>query len=549
MNEVAELGLKSPVSVARQGMRAIGGNRQRWLLVAVFMIAALLRIYLAGRSGLRPDELFSLGLATGHSLEHSAAVANPRLGDFVEPDHAVPVKEFRRYLKHDNPPATPFRVIRAVLLSDTSPPLYYLLLYAWTLIFGASDISLRLFSTVCSLACLPFVAAIARRTGGKAAVLAGCVLFALSPLAIFYSAEGRMYTLLWLCVLVTTCVSLVMRQRGARVVLFALWIVASAAGFLTHYFFIFPWLAIVAYLVASPAKLNRLHLMACVLATALLILPWYIWIPETFTGWRITKDWLKSRPMHFSLFTALRDGVFQFFYGHDRHLWLGYRASNLPAFLLFCGIAVLMLWKLRFRVLARGRLLLGLVFAAACAGPLVFDILQHSYTIAWPRYAIAALPAAYLLTAAGLACLRSRTRVITLSLIVLAWAPNLLIMNLDPSHWMPIREISRAVSANENSADLILVHSIPSGVLGVARYANGPAAMASWIGQLGNRRVPESVQQLAAGRKRILFVKLHEVGEPAPEENWLRANATVFSETRWELAEVVDFRPHGTDTF
>ena len=59
---------------------------QRWLLLAVLVIAALLSVYLAGRSGLRPDELFSLGLATGHSLEHPAAAANPSLGDFVEPN-------------------------------------------------------------------------------------------------------------------------------------------------------------------------------------------------------------------------------------------------------------------------------------------------------------------------------------------------------------------------------------------------------------------------------------------------------------------------------
>jgi hypothetical protein len=200
-------------------------------------------------------------------------------------------------------------------------------------------------------------------------------------------------------------------------------------------------------------------------------------------------------------------------------------------------------------VLSRNRLLLALLFASACAGPLVFDRLQHTYTIAVPRYAIAALPAAYLLAAAGIACLRQWGRIAVLCLIVLAWTPNLWIMNRDPSPWLPIREISRAMSTNGSASDLILVHSIPSGVLGVARYASGPAAMASWVGQLGTRRVPESLQQLAAGRTRILFVKLHEVGEPAPEEDWLRANAVTFQETRFKFPVVVDFRPRGSETF
>ena len=61
--------------------------------------------------------------------------------------------------------------------------------------------------------------------------------------------------------------------------------------------------------------------------------------------------------------------------------------------------------------------------------------------------------------------------------------------------------------------------------------------------------VPESLQQLAAGRTRIWFLKLHEVGEPAPEEAWLRANAVVIEEKQFELAKAIDFRPRNAETF
>ncbi len=122
-----------------------------WLPLLVFAVAALLRIAVACRSGLWVDEIFSLAIATGHSLEHPAAAADPTLGDFVESAHPVSAEEFRRYLKHDYPPASPGRVVRAVFLSETNPPLYYLLLYAWTLVFGTSDLMLRSFS----IACLP----------------------------------------------------------------------------------------------------------------------------------------------------------------------------------------------------------------------------------------------------------------------------------------------------------------------------------------------------------------------------------------------------------
>jgi hypothetical protein len=241
--------------------------------------------------------------------------------------------------------------------------------------------------------------------------------------------------------------------------------------------------------------------------------------------------------------------VFQFFSGHERHLWASKRKWNLLALILFAGVAVLALWKMRRHALAGGQLLIGILFVAACIGPLVFDLLQHTYTISVPRYAIAALPAAYLLAGTALASLGRRFRFVALALIVIAWIPNLLTLQRKRLPWMPVREIARFASANDSRSDLILVHSIPSGVLGIARYADGPAPLASWVGQLGNRRTPESLQKLAAGRTRIWFLKLHEVGEPAPEETWLRANAVVVEEKQFEMAKAIDFRPRNAETF
>jgi hypothetical protein len=524
-------------------------RRNLYLLLVVFGLTAALQIAVAGRSGLWVDEVFSLAMATGHSLEHPAAAANATLGDFVEPDHPVPAEEFRRYLNHDKPPASPVRVIRAVLLSDTNPPLYYLLLYGWTLVFGTSDIVLRLFSIACSMACLPLLVGVARRTGGEGAVFPTCVLFALSPLGIYYSTEGRMYSLLWLCVLATTWASLVLQQRGGSIGFYALWILASVAGFLTHYFFVFPWLAIVAYLLIRPGKLARTGLVACLLLLAILILPWYGRMPESLASWRITKDWLKWQPRGFDRLAASRELVVQFFSGHS-YLWWDHGKLDFAAPILFGVVAIAMVRRLGIHVFGQQRLLLWLLFTTACAGPVLFDLVQHTYTTAVPRYAVAALPAAYLLAASGLACLGGRLGIVMLILIVLAWAPNLLSIYHNRSrNWQPIREISRAANVNGSPSDLILVHSIPSGVLGISRYANESAALASWVGQLGTRRVPESIHKLAAGRTRIVFVNVHAVGEPAPEEQWLRANAVVFHEARVGSGRIVYFRPMGSKTF
>src|SRR5262249_25354707 len=522
--------------------------RDSRLILAMVVLAAALQIILAGRSGLWPDEVFSLAMATGHSLEHPAAMADPAKGDFVEGDHPMPAAEFRRYLKHNDPPSGHGHVTRAVLLSDTNPPLYYLLLYVWTLILGTNDIALRLFSIVCSLACVPLLFNVARRTGGREAAFACCVLYAFSPLALYYSTEGRMYSLLWLCVLATMWASLVLQERGGRIVIYGFWIVASTAGFLTHYFFVFPWVAIVAYLLLAPGKIARARLAVCVVLIAVLILPWYINLPASLEGWRITKDWLKWQPRGFNRLTASGNLALQFFYWHNK-VWSQPVIFEVTALILFGVILVTMVWRLGIHIFDGRRLLLWLVFAGACMGPLVFDFVQHTYTTDVPRYAIAALPAAYLLAAVGLACMNLRLRVIVVGLIVLTWVPDILHIYHSRLPSLPMREIALAASAHSSPSDLILVHSIPSGVLGVAGYATGPAPIAAWVGQLGNRRVPDSVRALATGRTQIVFVEVHGVREPAPEERWLRANGIVRCETRLGSGRIVDFQPANAKTF
>ena len=96
---------------------------------------------LAFRPGLWGDEIFSLAMATGHSLEHPAAAADPRLGRLRPAGRTPsPPPVFRRYAEHERPAGRdPAASIRAVALSDTSPPLYYLLLNGWTRALGTGD--------------------------------------------------------------------------------------------------------------------------------------------------------------------------------------------------------------------------------------------------------------------------------------------------------------------------------------------------------------------------------------------------------------------------
>src|SRR5262249_13231106 len=251
-------------------------RRARIVALSLFAVAALLRVVLVLRPGLWVDEVFSLAMGTGHSLEHPARDADPARGDYVEPSQAVPAAALRRYLEHESPPAGVRRVIRAVFLSDTSPPLYYLLLNLWTRIAGTSDAALRLFSAFSALAAFPLLWAVGRKLGGVRTAWTACLLFTLAPAALYYSGEGRMYSLLSFLGLALAWSTLALAQRGTRPALIVLWIIAGAAGLLAHYFFLFVWLACLAWLGLQPGRMSRAGLAGAGAMTGLLVLPWYL---------------------------------------------------------------------------------------------------------------------------------------------------------------------------------------------------------------------------------------------------------------------------------
>ncbi len=79
------------------------------------------------------------------------------------------------------------------LTQDKHPPLYYLLLRAWTALFGGGDFSVRSLSVVLGgLAVLPAYG-IGRRLGGRLAAALGALLLALNPFLVWYSQEARMF--------------------------------------------------------------------------------------------------------------------------------------------------------------------------------------------------------------------------------------------------------------------------------------------------------------------------------------------------------------------
>ena len=488
-------------------------------------------------------------MATGHSLEHPAAVADSLHGDFVQPAGAEPPRVFRRYAELDDTPAGPSRVIRAVLLSDTSPPLYYLLLNLWVRGTGTSDAALRLFSVLWATLALPLLWLVGRDMGGPRAGWSACLLFSFSPVASYYSLEGRMYSLLWLLALALTWLTLRLEEeRGAPWA--ALWVLTAAAGLLTHYFFAFVWAASVAWLwMGAPGVRRRATILAAV--TMLVVLPWYVLVPASIARWRITGGWLDgalawpgalSRPL--ALAGTLVGGMSELGGWH----WADVVAMATGAAIVF----ELVRRGSGGRAFSRPAGLLWLSLAGACVGPLVFDLLRHTMVSTIPRYALPGLPAALLLIAVAITSLPGRLQMAALGVILAAWLPGTwkVVRTRVPRPGQPYAAVAKRLEAWAQPGDVVLVHSIPSGVIGVARYLKRDVPLAPWITQLGTRHVPEDLEHVLHGRRRVAVVSIHSLG-PDPVEPWLRAHARLLGleRFRWSTATLVFFAPAAGETF
>jgi mannosyltransferase len=143
-------------------------------------------------------------------------------------------------------------LIIAGTASDIHPPGYYLLLHAWRALFGHSEFALRALSAVAGLALVLCTHLLGRRLFGAATGLMAAFLGAISPFAIYYSQEARMYALLaalsaastYLLLRILNLQSPISNQRvsesaNRRTLSFIAYVLAAAAGLYTQYAFAF----------------------------------------------------------------------------------------------------------------------------------------------------------------------------------------------------------------------------------------------------------------------------------------------------------------------
>ena len=181
---------------------------------------------------------------------------------------------------------------------DVQPPLYYYLLWAWARLFGQSEAALRGLSLLFSLATVPLAWYAGRRLFSERAGLLAALLFATSPLYIWYAQEARNYALLTF--LGTLSSILLFDAVGAKhspavpyeipvqpanaspLLRWAAYVLVSSAALYTHYFagFLLLFHGIYVLMVWFSAGRATRWLVEAGIAWGLIGLSYLPWLPH-----------------------------------------------------------------------------------------------------------------------------------------------------------------------------------------------------------------------------------------------------------------------------
>lgn len=129
-----------------------------------------------------------------------------------------------------------FDTLSVVAHGERSPPLYYILAWGWSRVFGTGEVGLRALSALIGTLTIPLAYLAAKELINRRSVaLLAAALVALNPYLVWYSQEARSYVLM---VLFATAAFLFFARSLNRPSprSLAMWALSSALAICSHYF-------------------------------------------------------------------------------------------------------------------------------------------------------------------------------------------------------------------------------------------------------------------------------------------------------------------------
>jgi hypothetical protein len=203
----------------------------------------------------------------------------------------------------------PLHEIPSLLRDDGAPPLYYYLLHFWMDLFGHGNLAARSLAGVIGVINLPVAWVAGYRVGsrwwsldavpageravrlerGRMTAWAVTLLMAMSPFAVYYDTEARMYGLLILLGTLTVLSLISLLRRPTLWNAAGLALIVSTSLY-THYWSLYSTAVITAGAAWSvwkgPYRLSCRFVLGAVVAAGLSFLPWLqtLWFQTEHTG-------------------------------------------------------------------------------------------------------------------------------------------------------------------------------------------------------------------------------------------------------------------------
>ncbi len=149
--------------------------------------------------------------------------------------------------------------LRAVSHTENTPPLWYVLIWAWSRVLGSGELALRSLSALAGVLTVPVAWMIGRELVGQRVAIVTAGLVAVNPLFVWYSQEARAYALFTLLAALAVLFFLYALHHPTprRLAAFA---ATGALALLTHYFAVFLLIPMCLWLLLR----HREHLRAVV---------------------------------------------------------------------------------------------------------------------------------------------------------------------------------------------------------------------------------------------------------------------------------------------
>jgi 4-amino-4-deoxy-L-arabinose transferase-like glycosyltransferase len=150
--------------------------------------------------------------------------------------------------------------------TELNPPLFFMLTWVSTKVFGLSAESLKLLSLLVGVSTIPLLYILGRQVFGTLTGLVAAALGATSPFLIYYSTEARPYALMLWLVLVAT-LALLRAVRGGGRTWWTIYAVAVCAAAYTHFTSVFALAVLFLWALVTQPQARR----PLVLATAVAV--------------------------------------------------------------------------------------------------------------------------------------------------------------------------------------------------------------------------------------------------------------------------------------